>query len=216
MSKHYQKPLSSLAASMAASLVLLVAACSPLISFGDSGPGPDSYTLRYPASYDEVSAEGPSLYLDSPRMASGMDSQSIAVRLPGNQRTVLEGARWAQHSSEILRDYLEHSIAALADMKVVSEGGLDIRVGCRLGVKVWAMELVPGDTAANDSVEVALQFSLVRLTDSELLGQPVFAETTPVNGSSGDAVVRAFSTALEKASRRYGAWVRQQRTACQL
>jgi len=211
---HTPKRRSIFAGAMVALSSLCLSSCGPLISFGDDGPAPNSYTLRYPASYTDVQSEGPAIYLDSPRMINALDSDAIAVRLPGNERTVIEGAGWSQHLSDILRDYIEHSVASLADVQVVSEGGLDIKVSCRIGVKVWAMELVPADSRAGDEVEVALQFSMVRLADGELLGQPVFAETEPVRSTSSGAVVEAFSTAMNRAANRYGAWVKETSGAC--
>jgi ABC-type uncharacterized transport system auxiliary subunit len=193
---------------------LLVASCGPLISFGDTGPADETYSLKYPASLSETASSGPAIYLDSPRMVNDLDQKSIAVRLDGNQRTVLEGAAWSQHLSDIVRDYVAHAAAAKADVNIVSEGGLDIAVGCRLGVKVWAMEFVPGNTRRDDNVEVALQFSLVKLSTSELLGHPTFTESVPVATASGRAVVDAFSSAMENAAGKYGAWLQEASTAC--
>ena len=193
---------------------LLLASCGPLISFGDDGPADDVYTLRYQGPLKNESPEGPIIYVDSPQMVEGLDGQGITVRIDKNRRTTLAGASWSAHLSDLVRDYVTLALGATSDANFVGGGGLDIRAGCRLGTKVWTMDYVPGDNAADDKVELAIQFSLVRLSDSKLLSHPTFSETVQVEASNGRSIVAAFETAMALAAKEYGSWFNAESAAC--
>jgi ABC-type uncharacterized transport system auxiliary subunit len=193
---------------------LLLASCGPLISFGDDDPAGDIYTLRYEGAHSDQSPSGPIIYVDSPQMVDGLDGRSVSVRLGGNRRSTLAGASWSAHLSELVRDYVVQALEGATDANMISQGGLDIKAGCRLGIKVWAMEFVPGLTSDQDQVDVRLQFSLVRLSDSKLLSHPTFAQTVGVTTSNGGGVVAAFAVAMERASEAYGGWFSEASDAC--
>jgi len=194
--------------------LFVVAACGPLISLGNDGPADEIYSLRYPGKLETPTAAAPIIYVDSPRLVEGLGGRGVAVRLTGNKRTTLEGAIWATHLSDLVRDYVTHALSNQTKANMVSEGGLDIKAGCRLGTKVWAMEFVPGSSETEDQVEVTLQFSLVRLADSKLLGHPVFSKKSSVRVSDGNGVVTAFNAAMENASHEYSRWLNTQINEC--
>lgn len=193
---------------------LATAACGPLISFGNDGPADSVYSLRYEGATKSGSPTGPIVYVDSPQMVEGLDGHGIAVRLDGNERTTLAGSSWSAHLSDLVRDYVTLALGDKSEANLVSEGGLDIKAGCRLGIKVWAMEFVPGATTADDTVELSMQFSLVRLSDSQLLSHPTFTETVSVANSDGRGVVTAFSSAMQSAASDYGRWFDAESSAC--
>jgi len=192
----------------------LLASCGPLISFGNDGPADDVYTLHYPGALKNESPMGPIVYVDSPQMVEGLDGQDITVRIEENRRTTLAGSSWSAHLSDLVRDYVTLALGATSDANLVGGGGLDIKAGCRLGTKVWAMDYVPGASAGEDKVELAIQFSLVRLSDSKLLSHPSFTETVEVSASGGRGIVAAFETAMENAARDYGRWFSAESKAC--
>lgn len=195
-------------------LAFLVSGCGPLISFGsDSGPG-ETYGLRYPASHSQAEPNGPIIYVDSPQMVEGLDGHGVTVIMGNGRRTVLEDASWSTHLSDMLRDYVAHSLSSQSGANMISEGGLDIKAGCRLGVKVWSFEFVPGASSDEDTVNIALQFSLVRISDSELISHPTFSKTVHVNSGSIAGVMGGFSTAMEQAADDYGSWLRERMGQC--
>ncbi len=194
--------------------VFVVAGCGPLISFGNDGPADDSYTLSYPKTYDGGKDRLAAIYVDQPLMTGGLGGEEIAVALPGNKRTVLKGVRWVSHISDLLRDYMTQSLRAETNANIVSEGGLDIKVGCRLGVKLWAMEYAPGDRPGEDSINVSLELSLVRLKDANLVGHETFSRTRVVGSDSGQGVVSGFNDALNDIALDYGAWVTSNLEGC--
>ena len=193
---------------------LLLASCGPLISFGDDGPADDVYTLHYQGPLKSESPTGPIIYVDSPQMVEGLDGQGITVRIEQNRRTTLAGSIWSAHLSDLVRDYVTLALGAVSDANLVGGGGLDIKAGCRLGTKVWAMDYVPGTTAGEDRVELAIQFSLVRLSDSKLLSHPTFSETVRVETANGRGIVAAFEAAMGSAAEKYGRWFNAESGAC--
>ncbi|MBL4771895.1 MAG: membrane integrity-associated transporter subunit PqiC, partial [Planctomycetes bacterium] len=128
--------------------------------------------------------------------------------------TVLDGVSWSTHISDLIRDYVGHAIGSQAGVNMIAEGGLDIKAGCRLGVKVWSFELATGASAAEDTVEIALQFSLVRVKDSTLISRPTFTQSVPVPSAGLGGVVEGFKTAMSAAADEYGPWMRERMSQC--
>ncbi|MBV1900405.1 MAG: PqiC family protein [Kordiimonadaceae bacterium] len=195
-------------------LALAVAGCGPIISFGGDDPAGEVYALRYSSDYASYDVNAPIIYLSNPQMLDGLDGTSIAVMLPDGQRTLLAGASWSAHISDLIREYVSHSLGAQTGANIISEGGLDIKAGCRLGLKVWSFELATGETAATDAVNIALQFSLVRMKDSVLLSHPTFSQSVGVSGAGIGAVVDGFKAAMAGAAGDYGPWLRDHMAQC--
>ncbi|MEX0299644.1 MAG: ABC-type transport auxiliary lipoprotein family protein [Kordiimonas sp.] len=191
-----------------------VAGCGPLISFGGDGEPDETYGLRYEAKQAEQFPAGPIVYVDSPQMAEGLDGHGVTVVMQNGRRTVLERAAWSTHLSDLIRDYVAQSIGAQSGANMIGEGGLDITAGCRLGLKVWSFEFVPGEVAAEDGVSVVLQFSLVRISDNQLLSHPTFAASVTVDSNSVGGVMSGFSRAMDQASSEYGGWFRERMGQC--
>ncbi|WP_417449846.1 ABC-type transport auxiliary lipoprotein family protein [Kordiimonas sp.] len=195
---------------------LALSACGPIISFGDDGPGDSEYSLQYSGDYRSSGDDAPVIYVDEPHMADGLAGQKITVVLPGNKRSSLKGARWSAPLSTLVRDYVARALGDKAGAHMIGEGGLDIHAGCRLGTKVWALEFVPGGNAQADKVEVAMELSLVRLSDSMLVSHPTFTASAPVRGAEGDAVAGAFRAAMADVADDMGRWLKAQVSTCEI
>lgn len=187
---------------LAASFAL--ASCGPIVSFGDEGPADTIYTLRYQGGYAD--GNGPVVYVDEPTVADGLKGEAVAVALPDNQRSTIGGVRWSAPVSDLTRDYFTRSFGSETDALLVGDGGLDIRAACRLGLKVWELEYVPGERAGNDRVSIAIEMSLVRLKDNHLISKTTFSQTPTVAGEGTDAVMAAFNDAMADLSGEAVAW----------
>ncbi len=196
---------------VAASVAL--ASCGPLVSFGDEGPADEVFTLRYEGGYP-ASGTGPVVFMDEPTVADGLNSDKVAVALDGNRRSTIDGVRWSAPPSDLVRDYLVRALADGSDARMVGQGGLDIQATCRLGVKLWEMEFVPGARASDDRVSVALELTLVRLKDNQLIGHPTIVKSPGVGGSGTNAVMAAFSDAMAEAGAEAAAWFKTAHKAC--
>jgi len=196
---------------VAASVVL--ASCGPLISIGDDGPADQVYTLRYEGGYP-VAGTGPVVFMDEPTVADGLNSDKVAVALAGNRRSTIDGVRWSAPPSDLVRDYLVRALADGSEARMVGQGGLDIKASCRLGVKLWELDFVPGTRASDDKVSVALELTLVRLKDNQLIGHPTIVQSPGVGGSGSDAVMAAFRDAMAQAGAEAAAWFKTAHKAC--
>lgn len=191
----------------------LLASCGPLISFGDEGPADEIYTLRYQGGYP-VNATGPVVFIDEPTVADSLKGDKVAVALPGNRRSIIDGVRWSAPLADLLRDYMLRALGASSEVRVVGDGGLDIQSSCRLGMKVWEMDYIPGARAGDDKVSVVLEFTLVRLKDNQLLGMPTIAKEVGTRGSGTNAVMAAFNEAMGDAAGDAASWFGKAHEAC--
>ena len=192
----------------------LLSGCGPLISFGGDGPADTVYSLRYSGAYQQKGADSIVIYVDEPLMAEGLAGQKITVALPSDKRSTLKGARWSAPLSVLIRDYEIRAFGHQVGANMIGEGGLDIHAACRLGTKVWAFEFTPGADAGTDKVDIAIELSLVRLSDSQLLSHPIFTKTRLLNSGSDDAVANAFGAAMGELASEMSVWLKSNEAAC--
>lgn len=198
----------------AAAASLLLAGCGPLISFGDDGPADEVYSLAYAPSGPAIADDAPIIYVDEPLLAQGLGGVNVAVALDDNRRTSLMGVRWAENSSDLIRDYLVRAAGEKSGARLLGEGGLDVRAGCKLALKVWSFDFAPGASSRDDEVRVEIEFTLVRYSDNHLLGQPTFRDTQSVRSADSDRIVAAFHNAMGTVSDAAGDWLRGAASAC--
>ena len=187
-------------------LPLLLAGCGPLISLGDDGPAAEVYSLRYQGGFHDSRSAGRVVYVDEPILSDGLGGEQVSVLLDGTRRTTLDGVKWSDPLSELVRDYITRSLGHRSGVHLVGEGGLDIKAACRLGSKVWAFELLPGDRPGKDAVSVAIELSLVRLSDSTLVSHPTISKTVAVDGGDNAAVMAAFNLAMSQIAADMTTW----------
>lgn len=195
---------------------MLLAGCGPLISFGEGGPADDVFSLRYEADRSAPAANAPVIFIDEPLMTNGLGGTQIAVQLDGNKRSRLQGARWSENSGDLIRDFVARAAGEKSGARVLGQDGIDVRSECRLGLKVWAFELVPGGSPREDLVSIEIEFTLVRAADNALLGQPVFATRQPVRAASSSRVVNAFHAGMMEVADVASAWLKDEIAACKL
>lgn len=201
---------------LAAVSILSLAACGPLISFGDDGPADQIFGLEYDGARQAGDDLTTLVYMEEPLMSDGLSGTQVSVVLPGSQRTSLMGVRWSTNSADLVRDYLVRGVSSESGIRMLGEGALDVSAGCHMGLKVWAFEFVPGNSAGDDRVDVEIEFSLVRYSDNRLIGQPTFSSSVSIAGSEGVDVADGFDQAMRAISRDAGAWVASTGAACTL
>ena len=196
--------------------LMFVAACGPLISFGDDGPADQVFGLEYNGSGQTTSDLTTLVYVEEPLMSDGLSGRQVSVVLPDNQRTSLMGMRWSTDSVDLIRDYLVRGVSATSGVRMLGEGALDVKAGCHLGLKIWAFEFVPGNNAGDDRVNVEIEFSLVRYSDNRLIGQPTFSSSPGITGAQGEDVAAGFDRAMNAVTRQAGEWIASTSAACTL
>lgn len=215
-SLHKKTILNGIKTSFGLGMVMAVAACGPLISFGDDGPADEVYSLEYRGGYNSFNASAPRVYLDEPIMAEGLSSRKMSVRLPDFRRSTIASISWSANLSDLVRGYMARAIAARSGVELISEGGLDVNVGCRMAVHVWAFELVPGANPSEDKVNSTIELTLLNVTNGALLGRQTFVTERSVDTSEGAAIARAFNEAIEEASIAMSDWLSPIQAGCVL
>ena len=203
-------------------LVLAIAAglflvgCGPIISFGDDGPADDVYSLEYGTVTANTSDMATIIYVEEPLMSDGLGGIEVAVALENRKRTNLQGVRWSANSTDLIRDYFVRAIGSMSGTRLLGQGAIDVQAGCRLGVKVWAFEFVPGISVGDDRVDIEVEFILIRYNDNRLIGQPTFSASPQVALSDGENIVDAFHSGMTSVSRDAGNWLAPLASECAL
>lgn len=197
-------------------LLLILAGCGPLISFGDDGPADKVYGLEYDSAPAATGAMSTIVYVEEPLMSDGLGGNHISVVLDNNERTSLMGVRWSANTTDLIRDFLVRGVAGTSGVRLLGEGAIDVQAGCRLGLKIWSFEFVPGDSIRDDRVDVEIEFILVRYSDNRLIGQPTFSSSQGVEATSGAAIVAAFHQSMISVSTQAGSWLATQSGECSL
>lgn len=197
-------------------VMLFLAGCGPIISFGDDGPADDVYSLEYGGAATNTSDMATIIYVEEPLMSDGLGGIEVAVALANRQRTSLKGVQWSANSTDLIRDYFVRAIGSMSGTRLLGQGAIDVQAGCRLGIKVWAFEFVPGASASDDRVDIEAEFILIRYNDNRLIGQPVFSAAQRVGGSDGENIVEAFHQGMSSISREAGQWLAPLASECAL
>lgn len=193
-----------------------LAACGPIISFGDDGPADDVYSLEYGVPNTNTSDMATIIYVEEPLMSDGLGGIEVAVALENRRRTSLQGVQWSANSTDLIRDYFVRAIGSMSGTRLLGQGAIDVQAGCRLGTKVWAFEFVPGATASDDRVDIEVEFILIRYNDNRLIGQPTFAAAQQVSAADGQNIVDAFHRGMASISREAGQWLAPLASECAL
>lgn len=193
-----------------------LAACGPIISFGDDGPADDVYSLEYAAAANNAGDMATIIYVEEPFMSDGLGGIQVAVALENRQRTSLQGVQWSANSTDLIRDYFIRAIGSMSGTRLLGQGAIDVQAGCRLGTKVWAFEFVPGASAADDRVDIEVEFILIRYNDNRLIGQPTFTAMQQVTIADGQNIVDAFHRGMASISREAGQWLAPLASECAL
>ncbi len=210
-----QTPLTcSLVSTVAAALLL--AGSGPIISFGDDGPADDVYSLEYSAVTANTSDMASIVYIEEPLMGDGLGGINVAVALENRKRTNLQGVRWSANSTDLIRDYFIRAIGSMSGTRLLGQGAIDVQAGCRLAVKVWAFEFVPGANASDDRVDIEVEFTLIRYSDNRLIDQPIFSAASPVARSNSENIIDAFHSGMASISRDAGRWLAPLANKCAL
>ncbi len=191
----------------AGAAALMLASCGPLISFGDDGPADDVFSLEYDGANVNTSDMATIIYVEEPLMSDGLGGVDVAVALENRKRTSLQGVRWSSNSTDLIRDYFIRAIGSVSGTRLLGQGAIDVQAGCRLGVKVWAFEFVPGVSAGDDRVDIEVEFILIRYNDNRLIGQPTFSASPQVSAANGEDIIDAFHDGMTNISREAGKWL---------
>jgi ABC-type uncharacterized transport system auxiliary subunit len=96
----------------------------------------------------------------------------------------------------------------------MGEGSLDIKAGCRLGLKIREFAFAPDSAIGSDKVNISIEFTLVRYADARLLGQPIFVASQTVDDNEGRAIVAAFHDGMNAVTSAAANWLAPLSSQC--
>ncbi|MCO3355765.1 ABC transporter [Pseudomonas aeruginosa] len=147
-------------------------------------------------------AAGPSLVLESPR---------IAVRPHGDEISVYQGARWSDPAPSLLRDRLMQAFQADGRVRGLSSDDSNLQADFELGgdLRAFQTEYPNGQASAL----IRYDARLVRTDDKRVVASRRFEVSQPVDGKKVAAVVSAFGKAGDTLSAQVLDWTLRQASA---
>jgi cholesterol transport system auxiliary component len=181
----------------------LLAACSIL-------PDREPTTIYSPAhravAVDAAVAPASwSLVIDKPMADEWLNSDTIAVRPDPGAVQVYKGASWSDQAPNLVQTALLRAFEDSQKILSVSRTGSVVHGDFELLTELRAFEAVytaPGRPEA----KVEIYAKLVDTTDGSVVAARLFSESAPASGVEVQAVVDAFSQALDRSSAQVAGW----------
>lgn len=116
-----------------------LAACGPIVDLGGaSGPPPRIYAVSAQSGAQSQAAlsQDAIVLIEEPFTSSVLDTDRIAVVLPGGEIQFLGGARWSDRPVRMTRRVLQDTLARVDGLTPLGRGALDIPNDYRLKVQL--------------------------------------------------------------------------------
>lgn len=199
------------ASGMSLVLALGLAACGPIVEFGNSGPPPSLYALRSAAPEPVTPRALPSpLMVATPDPIAELRPPRIAVFTSLTGVSYLPDSRWIDPPSRLMARLLEERLREASSGVVLSprqfEVGYDYRLNTRLvGFHVDA-------TNGNHIARVALEAVLLRPGTAQspapgVVGTARFQAERPLRSVQPDHVTETLNAAANDVATQLIAWV---------
>jgi len=194
-------------------LVLLAAAilCSGCVgsALKSGNAAPELYRL------DGVSTAGGgdslplALSVARPRAASSLDTDRVAVVMPGGGFDYLAGVRWADPAPQMLQQLLVQAFAADGRFATAVAAPSRVPTDLMLDVELRQFEAVYADEKAAPRVRVELQVTLVDTRKGTRIATFRAASEAAADHNRRQSVVAAFDAATDEALKAVVARVRE-------
>jgi ABC-type uncharacterized transport system auxiliary subunit len=181
---------------MSASLPL--AACSGV--FESDLAAPQSYVLRLPpAPVPEPNNDAGSVRVQRPDASPGLESERIALVRSGQRFDFYAASRWAAPAPDVIESVMIDTLRGTGTFKAVFDDSAPFapRYSLRCTLRRFEADYTKGDGAP--TVFVALDCTLGRHRDRELLASFTAAGSAAAREDRLNAVVAAFETATAAA-----------------
>ena len=143
-----------------------------------------------PAAVDARSAHRASIRVRAPTLSEDLDTNRIVARLDKNTIAVLPQGQWSDRLSDLIAERMTETLDS-AGLGAVGEGG-SAAVNYDLDLDVRAFEL---DVATGEA-SVALQATLVSLSNGRTVASRLFAQRVKVASNAAGVVAPALNRAL--------------------
>lgn len=165
------------------------------------GDAPQTYRLAAPAASSGGAALDAALSVARPRAASALDTERIAVVLPGSGFDRFAGVRWAEPAPQMLQQMLVEAFSA--DGRFASTVAAPSRVPTRylLDIELRRFAAYYAQAGAAPEVRVQWQVTLVDTQSGARIASFVEETTAKAAENRRGAVVAAFEAATSAAVR---------------
>lgn len=199
----------ALALGLAATAMLALGACGPLIGFSNNKEPSTLYTLEAPTA-NAASAPLPvSLMVEEPAASDVLDSRRIALKPSPLEVQYYAGARWTDRAPSLVQRLLATALAsAVSD---VSADRMPLAPDYRLQTRlvdfqtVYAQKGVPVAT-------VTLELKLFSRQPSAMTGLTTVHSAVTAASDRMPAIIEAFNAATKDAVTQAATWTRDQLT----
>ena len=185
------------------SVSLLLTACSGV--FESDLAAPQSYVLRLPAApAPEPNSSGGTLLVQRPDAGPGLASERIALLRSGQRFDFYAASRWAAPAPDVIESVMVDSLRATGAFSSVFDDTAPFapRYSLRCTLRRFEADYTKGGGAP--TVFVALDCTLGRHRDRELLASFTASGSAPAGDDRLNAVVAAFESATAAAMSELG------------
>jgi len=182
--------------------LITLAACEVVDLPGEGAPPPTLFVLNAPL--ETVLIDGPSIGVETPKAAAGLDTPRMLARTGPNALSPIARAAWVEPVGPLLGEYVIGLLEASGRFGLVGamRDGLNFERGLFLDVRAFEVDTLGGASVAR----VALRARLVDRRDRRILAIRSFAADAPVAGGGPAASAAAFQAAIDAATAELPAW----------
>ena len=190
------------------STVFTLTACSGV--FESSVEAPQAYVLRLPpAASPEVAPNAGSVLLQRPEAGPGLDSERIALLRSDHRFDFFAASRWAAPAPDLVESVMIDALRATGSFSAVFDDTSPFapRYNLRCTLRRFEADYTSDRGSAGGrgpTVQVALDCTLGRHRDRELLGSFTARGSSVASEDRLNAVVAAFETATATAMTELG------------
>jgi cholesterol transport system auxiliary component len=168
--------------------------------FDSTMPAPQSYVLRLPpATGPAATPTGGSVLLQRPEAGPGLESERIALLRSDQRFDFYAASRWAAPAPDIVESVMIDALRATGAFSAVFDDSAPFapRYNLRCALRRFEADYTKGGGAP--TVQVALDCTLGRHRERELLASFTAQGSAPASEDRLNAVVAAFETATATA-----------------
>lgn len=191
-------------------VMLLIAACGPLVEFPGGGEAPRLFQLN-PASdlRSAGTAADVTIMVEEPTVPGGISSDLIAVRTGDHEIKYLAGARWTDRTSQLISRYVIESMESSGLISVIGVESLDLPNDFRLKLNIQEFSAVAGVTenAPIRNVEVKVSATVVRSMPVYIIATRSFSGSANTTSEDPADIVAAMNEAADSVMVDMFAWV---------
>jgi cholesterol transport system auxiliary component len=186
-------------------LTLLAAACLCTACVGSAlrsdAEAPDRYRLEGPAAEPGGAALPLAITVARPRSPMSLDTDRIAVTVPGLRFDYLAGARWADPAPQMLQQLLVDELARGGRFATAVAAPSRVPTDLMLDVEIGRFDAAYAKLGAPPTVVVELGVNLVDTRSGRIMTSFRVAATAGAARNDRGSVVAAFEQATDQALR---------------